>query len=131
MHRGVIDYTVSSHSGWGLAMWLLYVSSAWVAGVFLGSKLSLPLPALLLGLVPVALMPFLPNSRKKLIVAALCLLALAGGAIRFPSTLQAPDEHSLCFYNDTGVVEIQGMVTEEPDTRDKYCLLSFRPARLR
>jgi hypothetical protein len=35
-------------------MWLLYVSCAWVAGVFLGSKVSLPLLALSLGLIPFA-----------------------------------------------------------------------------
>ena len=121
----VVDYTVSSHIGWGMAMWLLYVSCAWVAGVFLGSRLSLPLPSLALGLIPLALMPFLPNSRRKLMVTALCLLALAGGAIRFPSSLLPLDKHSLRFYNDTGIVEIQGMVTEEPDTRDKYCLLTL------
>jgi competence protein ComEC len=39
--------------------------------------------------------------------------------------LPQADEHSLYFYNDTGIVEIQGMVAEEPDIRDKYCLLTF------
>jgi competence protein ComEC len=111
-------------------MWLLYVSCAWVAGVFLGSKLSLPLLGLALGLIPFALIPFLPNSRKTLIVAGLCLLALLGGGLRFPSSLPSADEHSLCFYNDTGIVEIQGMVSEEPDIRDKYCLLTFSASEI-
>jgi competence protein ComEC len=106
-------------------MWLLYVSCAWVAGVFLGSKISLPLLALFLGFIPFALIPFLPGSRKTLIVAGLCLLALFGGGLRFPSSLPPADEHSLCFYNDKGIVEIQGMVTEEPDIRDRLCLLTF------
>jgi competence protein ComEC len=106
-------------------MWLLYVSCAWVAGVFLGSKLSLPLPALALGLIPFTLIPFLRGSRKSLIVVGLILLALLGGALRFPSSLPPADEHSLRFYNDTGIVEIQGTVAEEPDIRDNYCLLTF------
>jgi competence protein ComEC len=106
-------------------MWLLYVSCAWVAGVFLGSKISLPLLALSLGLIPFALIPFLPGSRKTLIVAGLCLLALLSGGLRFPSSLPPADEHSLCFYNDKGIVEIQGMVAEEPDIRDRLCLLTF------
>jgi competence protein ComEC len=106
-------------------MWLLYVSCAWVAGVFLGSKVSLPLLALFLGLTPFALIPFLPGSRKTLIVAELCLLALLGGGLRFPSSLPSLDEHSLCFYNDNRTVEIQGMVAEEPDIRDRLCLLTF------
>jgi competence protein ComEC len=39
--------------------------------------------------------------------------------------LPPADEHSLCFYNDKGIVEIQGMVAEEPDIRDRLCLLTF------
>jgi competence protein ComEC len=106
-------------------MWLLYVSCAWVAGIFLGSNVSSPLLALFLGLIPFALIPFIPGSRKTLILAGLCLLALFGGGLRFPSSLPPVDEHSLCFYNDKGIVEIQGMVADEPDIRDRLCLLTF------
>jgi len=111
-------------------VWLLYVSCAWVAGIFLGSKFSLPLLVLAFGLIPFALIPFLPNSKKTLIVAGLCLLALFGGGLHFPSSLPPVDEHSLCFYNDKGTVEIQGMVSEEPDIRDRYCLLTFSASEI-
>lgn len=106
-------------------MWLLYVSCAWVAGVFLGSMIGLPWLVLFIGLIPLALIPFLPGNRKILIVAALCLLALLGGGLRFLSSLPPADAHSLCFYDDKGMTEIQGMVSEEPDIRDRYCLLTF------
>ena len=111
-------------------MWLLYVSCAWVAGVFLGSKIGLPLLALSIGLIPFALIPFLPGSKKTLIIAGLCLLTLFGGGLRFPSSLPPVDEHSLYFYNDTGFVEIQGMVAEEPDIRDRFCLLTFSASEI-
>jgi competence protein ComEC len=111
-------------------MWLLYVSCAWVVGIFLGSKLGLPLFTLAFGLIPFALIPFLPKSKKTLIVAGLCLFALIGGGLHFPSSLPPADEHSLRFYNDTGIVEIQGMVTEEPDIRDRYCLLTFSSSEI-
>jgi competence protein ComEC len=111
-------------------VWLLYVSCAWVAGVFLGSKISLPLLALSLGLIPFVLIPFLPSSKKTLIIAGLCLLTLLGGGLRFPSSLPPADEHSLCFYNDKGTVDIQGMVSEEPDIRDRYCLLTFSTSEI-
>jgi competence protein ComEC len=111
-------------------MWLLYVSCAWVAGVFLGSKIGLPWPALFIGLIPFAFIPFLSSSRKTLIIAGICLLALFGGGLHFPSNLPPLDGHSLCFYNDKEIVEIQGMVTEEPDTRDRYCLLTLSASEI-
>jgi competence protein ComEC len=111
-------------------MWLLYVSCAWVAGIFLGSKIGLPLFALAFGLIPFALTPFLHNRRKILIVVGLCLFTLLGGAFHFPSSLPSADEHSLSLYNDLGTVEIRGIVTEEPDIRDRYCLLTFSASEI-
>jgi competence protein ComEC len=111
-------------------MWLLYVSCAWVAGIFLGSKISPPLFALSFGLIPFVLIPFFPRIKKTLIVVGLCLLALLGGGFYFPSSLPPADEHSLRFYNDTGITEIQGMVAEEPDIQDTYCLLTFSASKI-
>jgi competence protein ComEC len=81
--------------------------------------------ALPLGLLPLLFIPLFPGSREKLIVAGLCFVALLGGALRFPSSLPGGDEQSLCFYNDKGVVEIQGMVAEEPDVRSTFCQLEL------
>ena len=106
-------------------MWLLYISCAWVVGILLGSKVDLPFVFIALGILPFTLIPLLSNSKKTLIVASLCLFALLGGGLRSPSGLPQIDEHSLCFYNDKGIVEIQGTVTEEPDIRNKFCLLKF------
>jgi len=111
-------------------MWLLYVSCAWVVGIFLGSKISPPLLALAFGLIPFALIPFFPRGKKTLIVVGLCLFALLGGGLYLPSSLPPADEHSLRFYNDTGIIEIQGMVAEEPDIRDTYCLLTFSASEI-
>jgi competence protein ComEC len=111
-------------------VWLLYVSCAWVAGIFLGSKIGLQWPALFTGLVPFAFIPFLPRCKKTLIVAGLCLLALFGGVIHCPSLFPPADEHSLRSYNDVGSVEIHGMVVEEPDIRDRHCLLTFSASEI-
>jgi competence protein ComEC len=111
-------------------MWLLYVSCACVAGVFLGSRIDLPWLALLTGLVPIAFIPFLCGNKKNLIVTGLCLLALFGGALRYPSLFPPADEHSLRSYNDVGSVEIHGMVAEEPDIRERYCLLTFSASEI-
>jgi competence protein ComEC len=106
-------------------MWLLYVSCTWVVGIFLGSKTSLPYFALSIGLVPFLLIPFLPGCRKTLIVAGLCLLAIFGGSLRLPSSSPRVDEHTVAFYNDKGIVQMQGVVAEEPDVGDGQCLLRF------
>ncbi len=109
-------------------MWLLYVSCAWVLGTFLGSELSLPLLALAIGIIPFAVIPCFPGSRKTLIVAGLCVLALLGGILHYGTSLPSAGEDSLCSYNDRGVVHIHGRVAEEPDVRDTYCLLTFAAA---
>ena len=106
-------------------MWLLYISCAWVAGIFWGSKVGLPLVAIFSGLLPFLFIPLFPGSKKTLIVTGLCLLAFLGGSLRFPSSLPQIDEHSLCFYNDEGTAEIQGMVADEPDMRSNFCFLEF------
>jgi len=111
-------------------MWLLYISSAWVAGIFLGSKIGLPLFALAFGFIPFVVIPFLRNKRRILIVAGLCLFTLLGGGLHFPSSLPPANEHSLSLYNDLGIVEIQGIVAEEPDIRDRYCLLTFSASEI-
>jgi len=99
-------------------VWLLYVGAAWVAGVFLGSKIALPFPLLALGLIPFAFVPFFRGRKSALIAAGLCLLALIGGGLRFTSSLPPANQDSLHLYNDKGTVEIRGMVTEEPDIGD-------------
>ena len=111
-------------------MWLLYISCVWVAGVFLGSIVSLPFVAIFSGFLPFLLIPLFPNSKKNLIIIGLCLLAFLGGNIRFPSNSPQIDEHSLCFYNDKEIVEIQGMVADEPDVRANFCFLKFSASEI-
>ena len=106
-------------------MWLLYVSCAWVAGIFLGSKVGLPPVAIFSGLLPLLFIPLLRNNKKTLVVAGLCILAFFGGSLRYPSSLPQIDERSLCFYNNKGTVEIQGIIASEPDIKSRSCQLTF------
>ncbi|MFU8796854.1 MAG: ComEC/Rec2 family competence protein [Dehalococcoidia bacterium] len=106
-------------------MWLLYASCAWVGGILLGSRIGFSFLLLSFALVPFALLPLLPARRTALLTAGICLLALFGGILRLPSELPSPGEDTLAFYNDSGIVEIQGMVTEPPDVRDRFCLLTI------
>ncbi len=96
---------------------LIYLSCAWVAGIFLGSKFNLPLALVFTGLVPLPLL-FFRRHRKLIILTSLCLIALFSSALRFQSSLPAVNENCLQFYNDQ-TVEIRGMVNADPDIRDK------------
>lgn len=100
-------------------MALIYLSCAWVTGVFLGAKLDLPPVLIFASPAPLLLLFKLRRHRKTIILISLSLVALFGGALRFQSSLPATDESSLQFYNDRGIVEIKGMVSDDPEVRDR------------
>ena len=99
---------------------LIYLSCAWVAGIYLGSKFA-PSPAFIfIGLIPLPLLFFFSQYRKAIILTSVCLITLFGGALRFQASQPHQDESCLQFYNDNNqVVEIKGMVNADPEVRDK------------
>ena len=100
-------------------MLLIYLSSAWITGILLGTKLSLSPVWLALSLLP---LPFIFASRqhkKLLITAALMILALLGGIVRYQAAIPVVDENYIQFYNDKTAVELKGIVSQAPDVRDK------------
>ncbi len=101
-------------------MTLIYLGIAWLAGIFLGFLLNLPvLFVALVGLVPlVSLFLWRENSQVRL--ASLCALALLLGAWRYSSAVPHFDEGSLAYYNEQGWVRLTGVVRGEPDVRDTY-----------
>jgi competence protein ComEC len=94
---------------------LIYLSAAWVAGIFLGSKIALPWAIVFVGLLPLCLIPFLSKYKKLLILIGLCLFALIGGCIRFQTSLPVINEQHIQFYNEKGTAKIEGMVCTEPE----------------
>jgi len=72
---------------------LIYLSGAWVAGIFIGSRLSLPFALIFVGLSPLPLLFFLPHWRRLIIIAAVCLIALFGGALCYQAS-QPPEDGS-------------------------------------
>lgn len=99
-------------------MALIYLSGAWVAGIYLGSKFAPPLALILIGLAPLPFLFFLPRQRKVIILAAVCLIAFLGGALCYQTSLPPQDESHLRFYNGQEV-EIRGIVSEDPEVRDE------------
>src|SRR4030066_106380 len=111
-------------------MALIYLSAAWVTGIYLGSKIALPWGIVFVGLIPLCLIPFLSRYKRYLFLAGFCLFALLGGCIRFQSSLPSVNELQLQFYNDKGTVEIEGIVYTEPEIRNTTAILQLSAEEL-
>ena len=68
-------------------MALIYLSGAWVAGIYLGSRLALPPALIFTGLIPLILLFFFRKKRKAIILTAVCLIAFFGGALCYQASL--------------------------------------------
>ncbi len=111
-------------------MSLIYLSCAWVAGIFLGLKFNLPLAFIFTGLIPLPLL-FFRQHRKLIILTSLCLIAFFGGIFRFQSSLPTVNENYLQFYNNQ-TIEIKGIVNSDPEIKEKttHIRLSATAVRL-
>ncbi len=98
-------------------MALIYLSCAWVAGIYLGSKFALPWALIFIGLAPLPLL-FFSKHRRAIILAAVCLIAFFGGALLFPASLPPDDESHIQYYNSQQV-EIRGVIDADPEVGDK------------
>jgi len=96
---------------------LLYVSTAWLAGILAGSMFTLPawLLALPLPVLPLAFL--IPNHRRSLAVLALCLLAFPAGALVYQSSQQPLNDTQVQYYNEKGSVLLEGIIDAEPEVR--------------
>ena len=104
-------------------MLLIYLSSVWVVGIFVGSILKLPPLFCLIGLVPLTLL-FITHHRKVMILASLGIFLFVAAAVYSYSSLYTVDEGRIHFYNDVGTYEIKGVITGDPDIRDKSTRLT-------
>jgi competence protein ComEC len=108
---------------------LIYLSGAWLAGIYLGSKLALPPLLILTGLLPLILLFFFRQKRRAIILAAVCLFAFFGGTLCYQASLPPDDAGHLRFYNGQEV-EIQGMVSADPEIRDSSTHIQLSASQL-
>ncbi len=78
-------------------MALIYLSVAWVLGILLGAKFSLPLVLALSGLIPLPLLLFRRHYRA-IVLTSLCLVTFFGGAGYFEQSLPETSDSHLQFY---------------------------------
>ncbi|MDZ4230460.1 MAG: ComEC/Rec2 family competence protein, partial [Dehalococcoidales bacterium] len=105
-------------------MSVIYLSCAWLAGIFLGAvfldgEFHIPLALVFSGFIPLTLLLLFRQRSQPLILASLCLFALLGGAFYFQAR-SAGIEESLRYYNDNQeTVVITGMVDRDPEPGGK------------
>ncbi len=112
-------------------MSIIFLSCAWVLGIFLGSKFHLPWVLCLAGLAPLVLLAFSRKYKKLIILAGLGIAVLVAAAAYAYSSLYAVDEGRLRFYNDQGTFEIKGRLASAPDVRDKSAQLTLSVEAIR
>jgi competence protein ComEC len=105
---------------------LIYLSIAWLTGIYLASQLP-EFPAAQIGLLtplPLAV-AWLWRKDARLRLGALCALFVLLGALRFALARPRVTERHVSAYNDRRVVTLTGVVVAEPDVRDVYTNLRF------
>ncbi len=106
-------------------MFIIFLSCAWVLGIFLGSKFHLPWILCLAGLAPLPLLFFNRRYVRPVIMAGLGIVLCVAAAAYSYSNLNMVDESRLRSYNDLGPFEVKGMLTRDPDVRDKSAHLTL------
>ncbi len=111
-------------------MTLIYLSCAWVLGIFLGSIFDLPPALALSGLLPLFLLLRFWQKRKSIILTGLCLILLFAGAYRYDSSVVTAGT-PVSAYNGSQI-EMKGTVSAEPEVRDKvtHLRLSAREVKI-
>ncbi|MFW6125881.1 MAG: ComEC/Rec2 family competence protein, partial [Chloroflexota bacterium] len=98
----------------------VYLSLAFVTGVYVGSHVGLPWTIAVPVAATAVLAALMLRRRRFLTMAALCLAVFVCGVIRFGAVPSGDDVQA---YVDQGPVEVVGMVAEVPEPRDSS--LSF------
>jgi competence protein ComEC len=110
---------------------LIYLSAAWMVGIYLSSRLNAVPVALfgLLSLLPLSIAWLWRRKARRRLAALVALFGLLG-ALRYTLALPRFDERSVSNYNDRSRVVLTGVVIAEPDVRDTYTNLRLRAETL-
>jgi competence protein ComEC len=96
-------------------MALVYLSVAFVLGVYIGSHLPLPLYVALPVAIAAAVVALVWQYDKRVLLCGLCIALFLCGFLRFGAM---PTGDGLQPYAGAGAVEVTGVVIEEPEPRD-------------
>ena len=96
-------------------MTLVYISAAWLAGIFLGLMMQIPAALLAVSLLPLLVLIFRRSNLRTPILAAVCTLTFVGAALYYPLHLPTADESAISFYQGDSPVTLKGIVSSPPE----------------
>ncbi|MFP3975682.1 MAG: DNA internalization-related competence protein ComEC/Rec2 [Dehalococcoidia bacterium] len=108
-------------------MRLIYLSLAWVFGIFLGMRYDLDWIYLAIPIGALLLIAIIPHSKKALLLGILCLIFLLGGILRFQSV---PANDPLQDYQGNFHI-LRGMVSDDPEVGDSTTSLQLEVTEIR
>ncbi|MFH0942539.1 MAG: ComEC/Rec2 family competence protein [Chloroflexota bacterium] len=106
-------------------MTLVYISGAWLVGIFLGSKFDLSAALAAIGLAPLAVLIFRRGNTRAVILSTICLITFLGAALYFPLRLPATDKSTISFYHEQAGTTLKGLVSSQPETGGQQTQLRF------
>jgi competence protein ComEC len=109
-------------------MRLISLSLAWVAGIYIGSLVSLPLYAFLSAFILSSIVALLWHKRPAFLWGGLCLIVLFGGISCYQWRVS---ESTLQYFNDQGIVAIRGEVDRDPEFEGTTSRLSLSAKEIR
>lgn len=109
-------------------MKLIILSCAWIAGILLGTGLSLPPYAVLTALGIPFLLILLGRNKRACLWGGLGLLFVLGGLLRLQF---ANSDSTLPLYNDQGRVEIEGTISRDPELESSFTKLRLTTQKIK
>ena len=109
---------------------LILVCIAWIAGALFSPIDMHWLFLTFSGLIPLFLLFFLPDRRKFLILLTACVFIFIGGSAYYQWRLPVADANHLQFYNGQDEIEINGIVSGDPEQTDKSIQLQVSASTL-
>ena len=97
---------------------LIYLTLSWIAGILFGKRFVWPVAAILAPTLFILLL-FKPHHWKRLLLLSLCFIAFSGGGFYLQFRQPSDDDKHVQFYNGNGQVEINGMLSRDPEVGDK------------
>lgn len=110
-------------------MLLVYLSAAWLAGIWAAPIFFLPWQGAALISFSSFSLGLLWRRHQALLIAGTCLTAILLAQARYQASLPSQGPATLAFYNGRGSLELEGWVSAEPQVRDRSADLRLEVSR--